>query len=373
MFAVGAMLAVCIPRTPGSLALTGDARSSREVWLERFYLLVLSLGLLIFYLSVPLVALGLLGVTLALFEWFLVIRIIHYGVLYRGLWAAWNVLRCALIGPRRDVLGFEATSDKHPRLFDALRAVAERLQTKPVDTVYLTPSANISVHQEGSMPFGLLGKRQRVLEIGISTLPLLTDQEFKSILAHEYGHFTHKDTLYSRFIFQVSGSLAASLAVMNDAGGSLNYVNPFYGFWWLYVRAYTLLATGFSRSREFLADRRAVGAYGEQAFVSGLTKVDVDGVLFESTIYENVLHLLSQGKAFSNAFDAFRHFRAQIEIVDARERRLKQMRETKPSWFDTHLFRTSRRHRRLSGRRAAKRNQCCHRAARRPPKKSKRS
>ena len=52
MFAMGAILAVSIPRVPKVMSLTGVARSGREVWLERFYLLVLSLGLLIFYVSV---------------------------------------------------------------------------------------------------------------------------------------------------------------------------------------------------------------------------------------------------------------------------------------------------------------------------------
>jgi Zn-dependent protease with chaperone function/tetratricopeptide (TPR) repeat protein len=336
MFVLGAVLATSIPRVPKSVDLTGQSRSRREIWLERFYLLVLSLGLLMFYASVPVVALGVLAVTLALFGLLLIVRVIHFGVLHRGLWATWNVLRCALMGPNREVLGIKATDAKHPRLFEASRCVAERLQTRPVDTIYLTPSSNIAVYQEGSGPFGLLGKRQRVLEIGISTLPLLTREEFKSILAHEYGHFTHKDPFYSRFIFQVSASLATSLAVMNAAGGVLNYINPFYWFWWLYLRAYTLLATGFSRSREFLADRRAAAAYGKQALVSGLTKVSVDGVLFESTVYANVLHLLGQGKAFTNAFDAFRHFREGTEMVESRERLLEKMRQTRPRWFDTH-------------------------------------
>ena len=214
--------------------------------------------------------------------------------------------------------------------------MADRLQTRPVDMVYLTPSSNISVNQEGSGPFGLLGKRRRVLQIGISTLPLLSREEFHSILAHEYGHFSHNDTLYSRFIFQVSASLATSLAVMSAAGGFLNYVNPFYGFWWLYLRAYTLLANGFSRSREFLADRQAVAAYGKQAFVSGLTKVSVDGVLFESSVYASIRHLLSQGKAFTNAFDAFRQFREGTEMVASRGKMLDELRRTKPRWLDTH-------------------------------------
>jgi Zn-dependent protease with chaperone function len=123
---------------------------------------------------------------------------------------------------------------------------------------------------------------------------------------------------------------------MSAAGGFLNYINPFYWFWWLYLRAYTLLANGFSRSREFLADRQAVAAYGKQAFISGLTKVAVDGALFESTVYANIQHLLSQRKAFTNAFDAFRHFREQTEMVESRERLLDRLRRTKPKWLDTH-------------------------------------
>ncbi len=336
MFAMGAILAVCIPRIPQSIGTTAFAQSRREFWLERFYLVVLSVGLLVFYASVPVVALGLFAVSLCIFWLLLMIRILHFGVMHRGLWATWNILRCALLGPRRGALGIEAKPGEHPRLFEAARAVAERLQTRPVDTVYLTPSSNIAVKQEGSGPFGLLGKRERVLEIGISTLPLLTCDEFKSILAHEYGHFSHKDPFYSRFIFQVSASLATSLAVMNAAGGVLNYINPFYWFWWLYLRAYTLLSTGFSRSREFLADRRAALAYGKQTFASGLTKVCVDGVMFDSTVYASVRDLLTQGKAYANAFDVFRHVRQQTEMVTSRERVLEQMQKTKPKWFDTH-------------------------------------
>ena len=61
MFALGAVLAACVPRVPVWVGATGHALSRREVWLERFYLVVLSLGLLVFYVSVPVVAFGLLA------------------------------------------------------------------------------------------------------------------------------------------------------------------------------------------------------------------------------------------------------------------------------------------------------------------------
>ncbi|MFO0953598.1 MAG: M48 family metalloprotease [Isosphaeraceae bacterium] len=336
MFATGALLAVCTPRVPSAAALSPQGRSIREVWLERFYLVALGVCLLVFYLTVPFVALGLLAVTLALFALLLVFRVFHFGLLYRGLWATGNVLKCAVIGADYRVSGIEATPEAHPRLFKTLREVADAVQTRPVDTVYLTPFSAIGVREEGSGPFGLFGKQRRVLALGVPLLPLLGHDEFKAILAHEYGHFCHRDPLYSRFISQVSASLATSLAVMNAAAGFLNYVNPFHWFWWAYLHAYTLLSRGFSRSREFLADRRAVAAYGRGPFVSGLTKSCVDGALFDSTMYPEVARLLAEGQALTNAFYVFRAVRTRNFSEEERREFLDRLRGTPARWFDTH-------------------------------------
>ncbi len=113
-------------------------------------------------------------------------------------------------------------------------------------------------------------------------------------------------------------------------------MNPFYWFYWLYLRAYALLAAGFSRSHEFLADRRAVLACGRVAFVSGLTKVCVDGVLFDGTSIQNIKSELGAGRAFVNVFETYRQFRDQPEQADSQQQLLTNLREAKPRWFDTH-------------------------------------
>lgn len=336
MFAVGAILAAAIPRKPPASSSDVYVRSVREIWLERFYLVLLGLGLLAFYVVVPFVAVGLFSVTLALFGALLIVRIIHFGVLHRGLWATWGIVRCAFLAPRENTLRAPITEVEHPRLFEASREVAGRLNTEPADAVYLTPTSQIGVHQGGSGPFGLFGKRTRVLEIGVATLPMLTISEFKSILAHEYGHFTHKDPFFGRFIFQVTTSLAASMSVMNAAGGTLNYINPFYWFYWLNLKAYNLISAGFSRSREFLADRRATIAYGKPAFVGGLTKVTIDGRLYDATAYQNVRWLLSNQQMFVNVFQAYRDWRESPDLMQKRDSLLEQARQQKTSWFDTH-------------------------------------
>ena len=187
----------------------------------------------------------------------------------------------------------------------------------------------------GSGPLGLF-RRRRFMEIGIPAFSQLTQSEFKSVIAHEYGHFTHRDAFYTQFISRVTGSLTYSMAVMQLAGGVLTYVNPFYWFYWLYLRAYMLLAAGFSRSREFLADRRAVVAFGKEAFASGLTKISVDGRLFESTAAGNIRRELSQFLAFVNVFEVFRNFHDQPEAAEMRRKLLEEARTIRPRWFDTH-------------------------------------
>jgi Zn-dependent protease with chaperone function len=333
MFLLAVLLAICIPRAPDPRVTAAALRSAREVWLERFYLLVLSVSLFVFYLTVPVVSLGLLAITMVLSLFLLPIA--HLGILQRGFFASRGVIRGMFRGPEIKVQGIPADEKAQPRLFAILGEVAERLETSPVDTVYLTPNAAICVYQTGSGPFGLF-RRRRVIEIGIPTFSQVTRLEFKSILAHEYGHFSHRDPLYGRFISRVTESLAYAMDAMNAAGGVLTYVNPFYWFYWLYLRAYILLAAGFSRSREFLADRRAVAAFGKEAFVSGLTKISVDGRLFTDAAVRSIRHELSRGRTYQNFFESFRQFRDQPEIAETRRKLLDAARETKPRWFDTH-------------------------------------
>jgi Zn-dependent protease with chaperone function/Flp pilus assembly protein TadD len=334
MFAIGWLLSGMTRRAPDWSALA-DGPGTRETILKWVYLVVLSLGLVMFYISIPFVALGLLAVTAGLFGLFLVIRILHFGVLYRGFYATWGVISSAVVGTSQDVLGVEVSEADQPSLFAALQDVAMDLNTRPADHVYLTPVSSIGVRQEGRGPFGLF-RRRRVMEIGLPTLSLLTVPEFKSVLAHEYAHFSQSDPFYSRFIFQVSVALHRSLAMMDAAGGVITKVNPFYWFYWLYLKAYLLLAAGFSRSREFLADRCAIQTYGKEAFVSSLTKVAVNDVVFVQTVVQKIHEHLARGEAFENMFSLFREYREHPQVIALSDQVLEAVRAEKGSMMDSH-------------------------------------
>ena len=221
-----------------------------------------------------------------------------------------------------------------PKLYAALADVARRVDTRPVDEVYIAPGSEIGVHQEGRGPFGVFGIKRRVLTLGLSAMHCLTVDELKSILAHEYAHFSHQDTFFSRFIYRVDTSIQTALGGMGAAGGKLNYVNPFFWFLYLYYKAYSLLSAGYSRSREFLADRMACSLYGSNVFASALTKVCTEGPFFEMTMYSTVSHLLSEQKAFVNMYEAFGNF--QKDDAGAREKIRQDLATEKRSLFASH-------------------------------------
>lgn len=353
MFLAGLLLA-SKTRGPKALDLLGSSdgvmvgeggqvvRTSHESLLTRFYMIMLFMALILFYISIPFVVWGLLIVTLVVLVVGLFFRRdyassqLHNKMLAATGGGLWAVMKSLFVGFSKGGRGLKKDEDDCPRLYQVLADVAKRVDTDPVDEVYIAPGSMIGVKQEGSGPFGLFGRKKRILTLGLSTMHFLTVSELKAILAHEYAHFSHQDTFYSRFIYQVSLSIAVAMDGMKEAGGFLTYFNPFYWFFWLYYKAYALLSSGFSRSREFLADRMACSLYGADVFANGLTKVCTDGTLFESYIYDKIAEMLKKDKEYVNMYVAFRKFRDEKLSAKERDKFYKKILAHEPSLFDSH-------------------------------------
>ncbi|MBI3408391.1 MAG: M48 family metalloprotease [Planctomycetes bacterium] len=325
----------------GELVSAGQvARITGESGLAKLYGFALVAGLVLFYAAIPFIIGGLIMVT-----WWLLQLIFLMGripvklvviVVVVGIGGAWAVLKSVFSKPVSGAFGLPKTAQECPRVHQMLAEVAGRVNTDPINEVFIAPGAAIGVHQEGKGPFGIFGVKRRVLTLGLSTMRYLSVAELKAILAHEYAHFSHNDTFYGRFIYQVHMSIERALYGMGTSGGVINYVNPFYWFLFLYYKCYSLLAAGFSRSREFLADRMACSLYGSDVFATGLIKVSTDGTLFEKTIYDNISKLLAEQQAFVNMYDSFQSFRDQQLSADEKEKMYREILEEKGSLFASH-------------------------------------
>jgi Zn-dependent protease with chaperone function len=317
-------------------------RTKNETALARFYIIALVTALVLFYVSLPFVFIGLLIVLLFLFVFAAFVNRrsqaadVHSALMKASTGGLGAIFKATFARTGTGCGGVEKDREDCPRLWQAIEEVARRVDTEPPDEVYISPGADFFVYQEGRGPFGVFGSRKRVLSLGMCVLNFLTISELKGILAHEFAHFSHADTKWSRFLYQVTLSLRTAMNEMTRTGGWVTWVNPFYWFFWCYSKSYSILSAGFSRSREFLADRMACTLYGSDVFMSGLRKVITDGSHFEMTIYHNIVHLLKKKKAFVNMYVAFRKHRDEGMTEDERRKLHKKLLKDDPSMFASH-------------------------------------
>ena len=153
---------------------------------------------------------------------------------------------------------------RNPKMRAVLDDVAARIGTRPVDRVFLTPFTEVAVFDRGSLGAQLRGGSDRCLILGAGVLDGMRLRAFKSVLAHEYGHFHNEDTAGGGFALAVRRSLFAM--AMNPA--TVGVASPMNPAWWFvrgFWRAFLGISQGASRLQEVLADRWAVFAYTGRA------------------------------------------------------------------------------------------------------------
>jgi Zn-dependent protease with chaperone function len=230
-----------------------------------------------YYISVPIVIAAVLVAAGTVIYGFLMIGQIPIKLLFIvgivALVSIWSMLRSLVVRRGRDEdPGRPLTESEAPALWALLREVAQQVGTRPVDSVYVTLATEVAVIERGSVGQRMRDEAKRALILGVGALDGMTRQQLRAILAHEYGHFSNRDTAGGRLPAVVQSSLFLTMVRIAQGGGATFY-NPA----WHFVRGFHALflriTLGASRLRETLADQFAATVYGGQAFAGGLTHI----------------------------------------------------------------------------------------------------
>ncbi len=176
--------------------------------------------------------------------------------------------------------GEELDLSAEPKLASLLRGVAADLGTRPVDRVFVTQGTDMAVYERGGPLTTLRGRGERCLILGVGLLDGFQVRPFKSIVAHEYGHFKNEDTAGGHLALAVRRSIL-HMAEGMVKGGAATAINP---AWWFirgYHRVFHRITQGASRLQEVLADRAAVLTYGSEAFAVGFRHVIARSAAFD--------------------------------------------------------------------------------------------
>ncbi|MFG3121314.1 M48 family metalloprotease [Streptomyces sp. NPDC048201] len=198
----------------------------------------------------------------------------------------------------------EAGETDEPRLWALVRELADRSGTRAPARILLTPDVNASVREDAR----LLGLRPgpRTLTLGVPLLTGLGEAQLRSVLAHEYGHFTAGDTRLSAIVVRgraqigrvveqfhatADGKVADErerqerTAAKRIAKGKkarevdTRHTGALYrGMAWLYTqyaKLYLRASLSTARGQEFAADLAAARIAGRDATASALREIPV--------------------------------------------------------------------------------------------------
>lgn len=306
LFLVGIVLSrltlAAVSRSQNVLELEPGAGERVVRSLYRFVILLTSLY---FYISIPLLILIIIVGAGGILIFFMELGQIPVGALMivgvGAIYTIYTIIRSLFIRWDDTEPGEPLEPEDAPKLWALTEEVADRINTRPIDTLYITPGVEIAVVERGKWLKKLAGNGERCLILGLGALPGLTQNQFKAILAHEYGHFSNRDTAGGNLAIQVQASfhtIAYGLAV----NGQAVWYNPA----WLFVngfsRIFFRITLGASRLQEVLADRYAVIAYGTHNFIEGLTHVVQRNLIFNLQAGSELKHAMQFKKAVPNLY-----------------------------------------------------------------------
>jgi Zn-dependent protease with chaperone function len=277
-----------------------------EQGLRIAYKWIMNFGGVYYYISLPIILILVLALVAGLFYLFLFIGRIPIQlmlVLTVGSgFTIYGMIQSILVKVKYSDPGRELRIEEAPELFKLVNEVAHTIGTRPIDEIRITPTIDLAVYERGSWKEKLQDKAKRILILGIGVLKDFKKDEFCAVLAHEYGHFSHRDTAGGEVAMRVRNDMNKYFYALYSAGQTV-WWNIAFQFLRLYNLIFLRISHGSTRLQEVLADRVAAKTFGKLAFQNGLTYVikrEIEFTMYASSEIEEAKQMQRQ---FNNLYE----------------------------------------------------------------------
>ncbi|MBE9584168.1 M48 family metalloprotease [Mucilaginibacter sp. JRF] len=245
---------------------------------------------------------GALGVGLMALKIHWVTLALGLGLIFSGLMLVYFVIKFIFKKTGEDTDGrYEIFEADQPELFSFIRQLTTETGTDFPKHVYLSPEVNASVHYNSSFWSMFLPVRKN-LTIGLGLVNSLNRSEFKSVLAHEFGHFSQRSMKFGSYVYNMNKVIYNMLYDNESYERIIDKWAGFHSFFrataWLNVqiikgiqfilqKVYVLLNKnhmGLSRQMEFHAD--AISAYvaGSNNAVTASRRIGIGSMCYNTIL-----------------------------------------------------------------------------------------
>lgn len=304
LYLVGIILSMITLRSIEQQIKNNDLKANSN--LRKFYKILINTAGVYYYVSLPIIVVlvlsigggllfGMLSAGIIAFKLIIIVVIVVGGTII-------GLLRSLLVRGRLQEPGRLLNEAEAPGLFALTRSVAKDLNTRPIDEIRITPETDLAVYEIGSWRAKLRDNGKRVLVLGAAVLKDFQKDDFKAILAHEYGHFTNRDTAGGGVAMRVQNDMTNYYIALYNSGNASWWSIAFL-FLKFYHFVFTRISAGATRLQEVLADRVAAETYGAQSFRNGLTFVVRRSIEFGMLANAEIKQAEEQKRSYNNFYD----------------------------------------------------------------------
>lgn len=332
LFAVGFALSRVTMRQAGRIDATQTV-SPGERRLRGLYRLVLNISGVYYYLSLPVVLVLLIATTGAVIYGFMVIGWIPIKLLVilviGALVTIWAMTRSLFLKVKTEDPGRPLKREEAEGLWLLTEEVARTLDARPIDEIRITSGTELAVYEQGTWRQKMHNKARRVLILGTAVLHGFRQDDFRCVLAHEYGHFSHRDTAGGDIGLRVRNDMVKFYLAMYDAGQA-TVLNLAFHFLRFYNFLFRRISHGATRLQEILADRVAAQSYGALALEGGLRHIIRRDLEFTTAADREIKEAIDARRPLQNLYEV--HLGEGVSIEEDFERALNR----KTTEDDTH-------------------------------------
>jgi hypothetical protein len=305
LFGVGDALSVLALRSLGAADPNVPLSRSQQVLRWTYRMLINGAGIY-YYLSLPVVIVLMVAVIVLVFAFFELFRVLPYGLLGTLGVAAFativNMIWSFFVKVPTGDPGRALSREEAPALWTLAGEVARDLGTRAVDEIRVTPGAEMAVYERGSAREKSLDRAQRILILGVANLNGFRQGDLRAILAHEYGHFAHRDTAGGVVALRVRNDMRKFFEALAQSGHATRW-NIAVHFLRLYDFIFRRISHGAGRIQEILADRVAARTYGVEAFRSGLTHILRSEIAFNLLVERELAEAKKEGRPLRDLYE----------------------------------------------------------------------
>lgn len=206
----------------------------------------------------------------------------------------------------------EIKEEDEPELFEMIKDIVDKVGSKFPKRVYLSNEVNASVFYDSSF-WSMFFPTKKNLLIGVGLVNMMTEDELKAILSHEFGHFSQRTMKVGSYVYNVN-QVIFNMLYDNDSYDNLMQkwaeVSGYFSIFvflaslivriiqWVLQMMYSVVNKsymGLSREMEFHADEIASHVTGFKPLKTSLLRSEIANFSFnhvlsfyDSKVNENI-------------------------------------------------------------------------------------